>query len=191
VETAFNELSAEATIPYHLPALTQHHAQQQLAAEAAAGITPSADVQGDSPLQPCRLLPRTSRRTGRRRNPSPSGGKATRHTRSRSASLCASRRWWWSGRSWWVGDVLHPASRSTDPLPAAPTRRWRSHQWSAISLVRAKLDLAKTARTEPQPHRGADDHGSHAPLTHRRAPQEKLRKPSRTFWADALVTAYC
>lgn len=49
VETAFTELSAEATIPDHLAALTQHHAQQQLAAEAAAGITPSAVEHGDSP----------------------------------------------------------------------------------------------------------------------------------------------
>lgn len=49
VETAFNELSAEATIPDHLAALTQHHAQQQLAAEAAAEITTSANDRDHSP----------------------------------------------------------------------------------------------------------------------------------------------
>ena len=49
VETAFTELSAEASIPDHLAALTQHHAQQQLAAEAAAGITASDVEHGDRP----------------------------------------------------------------------------------------------------------------------------------------------
>ena len=35
VEAAFAELSAEAKIPDHLPALTQHHAQDRLLAEDA------------------------------------------------------------------------------------------------------------------------------------------------------------
>jgi hypothetical protein len=47
VKTAFEELTAEATIPDHLAALTQHHAHQQLAAEATAGITtPDDDPDG-------------------------------------------------------------------------------------------------------------------------------------------------
>ena len=50
VETVFSELSAEATIPDHLAALTQRHAQQQLAAEAAAEINPSANEHGDSSI---------------------------------------------------------------------------------------------------------------------------------------------
>lgn len=49
VETAFNELSAKATIPDHLAALTQRHAQQQLSDETAAEIDPSAVEHGDSP----------------------------------------------------------------------------------------------------------------------------------------------
>ncbi len=35
VESVFTELSADATIPDHLAALTQHHAQERLHAETA------------------------------------------------------------------------------------------------------------------------------------------------------------
>lgn len=36
VQDVFNNLSADASFPDHLPALTQHHAQERLLAETAS-----------------------------------------------------------------------------------------------------------------------------------------------------------
>lgn len=40
VDAVFAELSSEANVPDHLPALTQHHAQERLQAEAAGPDQP-------------------------------------------------------------------------------------------------------------------------------------------------------